>query len=85
MSDAPVCPEYTFVEAILGIAGIRQYVQIRREKGLGEDAVLAYFYDKLLKSTREAAELDPDGYAEAADIAAIPQTLYEEIKGGDYL
>lgn len=80
----PVNPTFSFVEAILGIAAIRDYTRRRRQDGLGEDAVVAYFYDELLEATRNAAEEDPEGFDLATKVAQIPDTLGREIRGEPY-
>lgn len=68
----PVHSHHTFVEGLMGIAAIRDYTKWRRQRNMGEDAVVAYFYDELLRAVREAAEEDPDGFDHAQKVAAVP-------------
>lgn len=84
LDKRPVKPEFTFVESILGIAAIRDYTKYRRAKGMAEDAVVAYFYEHLVEATREAAEQDPEGFDEASAVAAIPDRLHQDLRGGGY-
>lgn len=79
----PVRPLFSFAEAIIGVAALRDYTRMRREQGQGEDAILAYFYDVLLKSLKEAHDQDPEAYDAAYLLAQVPDQLKVDTRRED--
>jgi hypothetical protein len=77
MSD-DVTVEYSFAEALTGVAAIRDYTRMRREYKMPEDALMSMFYHKLFKELQEQAELNPDAFQQAYDLVQVPLTFGEE-------
>jgi hypothetical protein len=82
-SDKPVHVAYSFAEALTGVAALRDYTRVRRERNQGEDAILAYFYRELFSALKAAAEDDEDGFDEAQLLVTAPDWLAEEIRRSD--
>jgi len=79
--ERPVAPAFTFAEALTGISAIRDYVSIRRSRKLGEDAILAYFYDVLFEALQDAAQEDEEAFDAAAALTQVPNWLKEDEHG----
>lgn len=62
MTDRPVEPKFSFLEALTNLAAIRDYAAWRRNEGQEEDAVLSYAHEALERAVVEAAKEDEEGF-----------------------
>jgi hypothetical protein len=73
-----VAPRFTFAEGLSGMAAVRDYVRLRRQHGQGEDAILGYFYDKMVSALAEAAEEHPEEYEMGDKLVQMPKMMEDE-------